>query len=107
MTAKKKIDHIISTSNISEFIEISQVTDAQKAIAQKDAHVVDAALSIKSIIASNDNAARAVFKILGQFSGSVGELIWVSPTTECDRLLDLIGSTAYVPNEWILKTDNH
>jgi len=67
MTAKKKIDHIISTSNISEFIEISQVTDAQKAIAQKDAHVVDAALSIKSIIASNDNAARAVLKFSVNF----------------------------------------
>jgi len=98
--SQEKIDHIISTSNISEFIEISSSYRCTEGYCtERCSNVVDAALSIKSIIASNDNAARAVFKILGQFSGSVGELIWVSPTTECDRLLDLIGSTAYVPNE--------
>ncbi|WP_460109206.1 hypothetical protein [Pseudomonas sp. H3_E06] len=105
MTAKKKIDRITVTSNITEAIDLSAISDAQKAIAKKDAHVVDAALSVRSIIASNDVTARAVFKILSRASGSVGELVWVSPTSEGERILELIGSSGYVPNEWFLKSD--
>lgn len=105
MTAKKKIDRITVTSNVSENIDLSAISDAQKAIAKKDAHVVDAALSVRSIIASNDIRARAVFKILGRVTGDIGELMWVSPTSEGERILELISSSGYVPNEWFLKND--
>ncbi|MDV3057485.1 hypothetical protein [Pseudomonas paracarnis] len=105
MTAKKKIDRVEIASSVSEIIDAAEVSDAQKLIANKDAHVVDAAILVRSIIASNDNAARAVFKILGRFSGTIGELIWVSPTSDCERIVALVGSSDYVPVEWILKTE--
>ncbi|MBO9551917.1 hypothetical protein [Pseudomonas sp.] len=104
MTAKKKIDRVKIASSVSEIIDAAQISDAQKLIAKKDAHVVDAAILVKSIIASNDNAARAVFKILGQHSGTIGEIIWVSPTSERERIVALVGNADYIPTEWILKT---
>lgn len=105
MTARKKIDRIKVVSSVSDIIAVSAVSDAQKLVAIKDAHVVDAAIAVRSIIASNDNAARAVFKIIGRASGAIGEVVWVSPTADCERIVALVGNLDYIPAEWALKSD--
>ncbi|WP_156648879.1 hypothetical protein [Massilia sp. Leaf139] len=102
MVAKKKF-HLIATAALCvNEVEIAGLTEAQKEIARKDAHVVDAALSTGKFIASNDKTARAVFAIVASGSPLFKELTWVVPLEDADELLSVFGNGGYTPKSWLM-----
>lgn len=102
MVAKKRF-HLVKSTNLSaQEVEKTALTEIQKKIALKDAHVVDIAISTGNFIASNDKTARAVFAIVASNSSLLKELIWVIPTDYSNELTDIFTTGGYTPKSWLM-----
>jgi len=105
MVAKKKF-HLIATAELCLYeVENAGLTEVQKQIALKDAHVIDAALSTGNFIASNDKTAREVFAIIASGSPLLKELIWVVPTEDADELMSVFINRGYTPKSWLINSN--
>jgi hypothetical protein len=102
MIAKKKF-HLIASANVSAHeVEKTALTENQRNIALKDAHVVDIAISTGNFIASNDKNARAIFAIVAANSLLLKELIWVIPLDCSVELSTILSDGGYTPKSWLM-----
>lgn len=100
MTAKKKILRVKPTESVANEIRAAAISEGDKRIAEKDVHIVDAAVNQNAIIASNDNAARAVFQQILNGSATMEALVWVSPTASSEEIVSLIERSGFIPEAW-------
>lgn len=102
MTAKKKILRVRPLESSVDKIQRAAISDDDKRIAEKDVHIVDAAVDQNAVIASNDNAARAVFQRILSGSANAEALVWVSPTSSSEEIVSLIERAGFIPDAWKL-----
>jgi predicted nucleic acid-binding protein len=102
MIAKKKFHLTTPPALMSIEIDKSTISDIQKKIGQKDAHVVDIAAATGNFIASNDKIARAVFCTIAQASPVLHKIMWAVPADAEPDIEILFGSDGYLPGEWRL-----
>ena len=86
-----------------EEIDNAGLSDTDHAIAEKDAHVVDIAISMGNFIASNDKIARAVFSAVAAKTNRLDDLLWAIPTDSSESLVEVFASGGLVPDEWLLR----
>ena len=90
MTARKRVVRITPESMAVSFIDSADITEDQKDIANKDAHVVDAALALDKFIASNDRRAREVFSLVARDSAAFQGIIWAVPSVDGERISEIL-----------------
>lgn len=100
MVARKRVLRIKPNTVTVIEIQNSSISESQRQIAEKDAHIVDLALATNKFIASNDGRARQVFCLIAGQSTSLNGLFWVIPTESHDSLVGLITDGGYIPDEW-------
>lgn len=104
MTARKRIVRLTPTPIVTAFIDAADITDDQKNIANKDAHVVDAALALDKFIASNDKRARDVFCCVADKSAAFRHIIWAIPSLDGEKISEILATGGDIPPEWQLTT---
>ena len=106
MIAKKKVNFIKPSSITNNLIINNLIKDKEIAIAVKDAHLIDGALEVDNIIASNDDIARNVFCELSTSCGSLRTIKWFNAITDRDFVADYLVSDCFVPEKYyvILET---
>jgi hypothetical protein len=65
----------------------SDLTQAQRKAAQKDFHLISAALSTDQTILSNDNEARKIFALAATEVVQFQKLIWVNPCNDHEQCI--------------------
>ena len=90
MVAKKRMLHLHTEAVTVIAIQNANISDKQKQIAEKDAHLVDLALASEQFIVSNDKTASDVFCIIADNSNDLNCLIWVIPNETLDALIIII-----------------
>ena len=84
MIAKKQIQFVKPNSNTKEHIEEHILDEKIKAISVKDAHLIDAALHVDKIIASNDDNARNAFITISGNYKCINEIVWFNAIKDRD-----------------------
>jgi len=62
----------------------SAVSDNRKQAAEKDAHLIEAALATDRLIASQDERARGIFREASRGVRELKPIVWVNPTLPAD-----------------------
>ncbi|MYN47437.1 hypothetical protein GTP23_20540 [Pseudoduganella sp. FT93W] len=103
MVAKKKFRVIPSNAITTHEIEKAGLSEVDKGVALKDAHVVDIALSTGNFIASNDKTARSVFSNIANVSPLLQDLIWIVPSEDSEKLIAVFSEGGYTPKSWLIR----
>lgn len=106
MVAKKKIVFIKPPERIKKFIEDNIEDCKDKEIALKDSHLIDAALEVDKIIASNDNVARNVFCNYSLRQGEIGAISWFNAVSDSAFISETLMSGGYIPAIYYLRSEN-
>ena len=93
MTARKKVIRIKPDQIVMQAIE-KNLTDKDERVARKDAHLVDAALCSRALVASNDTAARQVFQRAAVQFGALRGVVWFVPRLHQEYLNDVFEPAA-------------
>jgi hypothetical protein len=103
MIAKKKVNFIKPQSITNDLI-VNNLNNLNKekeiAIAVKDAHLIDGALAVDNIIASNDDIARNVFCELSNSCGDLRTIKWFNAITDRVFVTDYLVSDCFVPQRY-------
>ncbi len=105
MVAKKRINRISPQATTNTLIVNNLKTDKEIAIALKDAHLIDGALEVDSIIASNDDIARNVFCELSISCGSLRTIKWFNAISDRDFVTDYLVSDCFVPKKYYVAVE--
>jgi hypothetical protein len=100
MVAKKRIKRINPQATTNTLIINNLKKDKEIAIALKDAHLIDGALVVDNIIASNDDIARNVFCELSISCGSLRNIKWFNAIADRDFVTDYLVSDCVVPKKY-------
>jgi hypothetical protein len=100
MIAKKKVNFIKPQSITNGLIVNNLNKYKEIAIAVKDAHLIDGALEVDSIIASNDDIARNVFCELSNSCGNLRTIKWFNAITDRVFVTDYLVSDCFVPQKY-------
>lgn len=100
MIAKKKVNFIRPSEITGDLIVNNLDKDKQIAIAVKDAHLIDAALTVDKIIASNDDIARNVFCELSTSCGNLRSIKWFNAITDREFVANFLVSDCFVPEKY-------
>lgn len=103
MIAKKRFHCETPIGYAQAEIDNAGLSDVDQAIAEKDAHVVDIAISKGNFIASNDKIARAVFSAVADKTNRLDDLLWAIPTDSSESLVEIFSDGGLVPDEWLLR----
>ncbi|MBB1391810.1 hypothetical protein H5185_20720 [Shewanella sp. SG44-6] len=101
MIAKKRINRINPQATTKTLI-VDNLKDKKIAIALKDAHLIDGALEVDCIIASNDDIARSVFCELSITCGSLRAIKWFNAIADREIVTDYLVSDGFVPKKYYL-----
>jgi len=102
MIAKKKVQFIKPVEQTSDLIN-SHLTDERKiTIAVKDAHLIDAALTVDRVIASNDDIARNVFCELSINCGDIRSIKWFNSISDKSFLANYLTTQCFVPQNYYI-----
>jgi hypothetical protein len=102
MVAKKRINRINPQSATNTLINNNLKKDKEIAIALKDAHLIDGALEVDSIIASNDDIARNVFRELSISCGSLRTIKWFNAIADRDFVTAYLVTDCFVPKKYYI-----
>lgn len=102
MIAKRRFSLINVPTDAGIVVQNAPITDKEKKIAEKDAHLIDIALVAGKFIASNDTTARTVFCLVSNHSPLFNGITWVVPVDCADALAALIQERGFIPSEWHL-----
>jgi predicted nucleic acid-binding protein len=105
MIARKKFHYLKPTANTQSEIEKCALSEKDRAVAEKDAHVVDIAIATGNFIASNDKVARGVFSVVAQNTTLLDGLIWAVPVDSSDVLVNIFNNGGLVPKQWLIRVD--
>ncbi len=100
MIAKKKVNFIKPESTTTGLIHNHLEKDKSIAIAEKDAHLIDAAIEVDKIIASNDDIARGVFCELSENCGDIRTIKWFNAITDREFVSNFLLSDCFVPEKY-------
>jgi hypothetical protein len=101
MIAKRRFHLIKTVPGVAEgVVQSAPITDVQKKIAAKDAHLIDIALASGKFIASNDKTARAVFCLVSGNTPLFHGIIWAVPIDCSTTLLSLLEERGFIPADW-------
>jgi hypothetical protein len=100
MIAKKKVDFIRPSEITGDLIVNNLDKDKEIAIAVKDAHLIDGALTVDKIIASNDDIARNVFCELSTNCGSLRTIKWFNAIADREFVTNFLISDCFVPEKY-------
>lgn len=103
MAAKKRYVTISPPQVIQAEINRAAISEAQKEVAEKDAHIVNAALLTDKFIASNDKTARDVFRLVAGDAPVMSGLAWAVPSEDTEMIVRLFQEKGYIPMEWLLR----
>ena len=106
MVAKKRIVFIKPAKKINNFIEKNIEFCKDKEIALKDSHLVDAALAVDKVIASNDNKARNAFCNLSNKNVEIETVSWFNPVTDSAFIYEFFISGGFIPKKYYLNAEN-
>lgn len=93
MTARKRVIRIKPDQVVMQAIA-RNLTEKDEEVAQKDAHLVDAALCSQALLASNDTAARQVFQRAAVHFGALRGIVWFVPRLHAELLGDVFEPSA-------------
>jgi hypothetical protein len=87
MTARALICRVADGTHrkVANALACSNLTQAQKKAAQKDFHLVSAALATEQTILSNDDEARNIFAAAAAGIDQLQKLIWVNPSNAAEN----------------------
>ncbi|WP_319244385.1 hypothetical protein [uncultured Propionivibrio sp.] len=102
MVARKKVVRLTPVSIALGLIDSANITEEQRSVANKDAHVVDAALASDRFIASNDKKARDVFCCVAQDTAAFRDVIWTVPSLHGEKISEVLSSKDDIPPQWRL-----
>ena len=102
MIAKKKVIFIKPEQQIIVEIEAHLNDLKKKSIAEKDSHLIDAALASDKIIASNDDVARNVFCELSVSCGNIKKIKWFNAVSDRDFVNNYLSSDCFVPEQYYI-----
>jgi hypothetical protein len=101
MIAKRRFRLIKEVPEITGItVQNAPITDKDKQIAGKDAHLIDIALVAGKFIASNDTTARAVFCLVSNHSPLFNGITWVVPVDCASAFAALIQGRGFIPDDW-------
>ena len=63
---------------------VSAVSDNRKQAAEKDVHLIEAALGTDRLVASQDERARGIFREASRGVRELKPIVWVNPTLPAD-----------------------
>jgi len=102
MIAKKKVDFIKPEKKTSILINKNIKDNTKKSVAEKDAHLLDAALIMDNIVTSNDNNARSVFCSLSNSCGNLKSIKWFNAVTDKSFVSKYFSQKTNVPKKYYL-----
>lgn len=103
MIARKRVVFLKESAlTINELIDISTVSDKDKSVAIKDAHLVNAALALDKVIASNDDTARKVFCVISRDDGSLRNIFWFNSVSDREFLQTFLCGENIIPENYRL-----
>lgn len=103
MFAKKLVLIVEPNQQVAKLIESSDLKAKEKNIAQKDVHLVDAALTNDDkVISSNDITARDVFGNITKLNKSIADIAWFSPTLHNEFLCRYLKKRCSIPKTYFL-----
>jgi len=96
MVARKKlcVSHPTSDSVMGESIKRAGLSEESEAALRKDAHLVEAALAADLAVASRDEKARDLFRIIAKHWGRIRPIVWVNPAKADDQALAWLSTGA-------------
>jgi hypothetical protein len=100
MIAKRRFKLIDAKAIAHIEVQNALITEPQKRIAEKDAHLLDIALATDKFIASNDQKAREVFCLISAHSSAFNGVIWAVPKDCCPALAALLKEGGFIPADW-------
>lgn len=104
MFAKRQISLIEPNSSIKGSIAHNITDKKQVEIAEKDVHLIDAAIETDKIIASNDDNARNVFCLLSSNCGELRSIKWFNAVNDRVIIQDYLGKNSFVPRDYYLRS---
>lgn len=102
MIARKRVVLLTPVSITVDLIDAANISEEQRDVANKDAHVIDAALALDKFIASNDKKARDVFCCVAQSSAAFRDIIWAVPSLDGEKISEVLDSRDDIPPQWRL-----
>lgn len=105
MIAKKKVNFIKPEKQTNNLININIKEDAKIRIAEKDSHLIDAALFTDRVIASNDNNARKVFCELAESCGDIKTIKWFNAVSDKKFIENYLATQCFVPERYFVMND--
>lgn len=105
MTARKKVFIIKEETAVylTQLIEASKnISEREKEVAIKDAHLVELALANNAMIFSNDDKARKVFCDLADDIGRLKELKWFNVVFDINLIFKVIDKNTHISEEYFL-----
>lgn len=102
MFARKKIQLVNPTPNITNHITEKVADGKEKEIALKDSHLLDAAIEADKIVASNDDRARSAFCNIATGKKEIGNIMWLNAVADKDVFQEKILTGQFVPKEFYL-----
>ena len=103
MAAKRRYVTISPQQVVEIEIDKAAISETQKEVAKKDAHIVNAALLTDRFIASNDKTARDVFRLVAANAPVMDGLAWAVPSDGSEPIVRLFQEKGYIPIEWQLR----
>ena len=95
MTSRKKVHWVLSTDyKLEDELELAIDSDNKRKAAQKDAHLLEAALATDRTIISRDDSARDIFKSVSGSIREIKNIVWVNPTNSEEESVDWLKSGA-------------
>ena len=73
---------------------VSAVPDNRKQAAEKDVHLIEAALGTDRLVASGDETARGIFRSASESVHELKPIVWVNPTLPSDDPIGWLGNGA-------------
>jgi len=102
MIARKKVKFIKPNKQTDSLIN-AHISDVNKiSIAEKDSHLIDAALASDKVIASNDDIARNVFCELSINCGNIRSIKWFNAISDREFVTNHLVSNCFVPKRYYL-----
>lgn len=86
MIARKRVAFISASPDYATALAKIDMDEKKKGVAQKDAHLVDAARAKGLFVTSRDDAARTSIRDISELSDLCHGIAWVNPVSEADVL---------------------
>ncbi|WP_164114947.1 hypothetical protein [Stenotrophomonas maltophilia] len=86
MIARKRVAFITASPDYASALAEIDMDDKKKGIAQKDAHLIDAARAKGLFVTSRDDTARTSIQGISELSDLCRGIAWVNPVSEAEIL---------------------